>query len=83
LGRLTEANYYQEIPWQLLESAGFPVNYCDLSLDQQRLIDFLIEDSAIATITAAKLENENAILEEYIEENISLEEYIHENCEEL
>ena len=83
MGRLTEAQYYQDIPWQLLESAGFSVNYCDLSLDQQRLIDFLIEDSAIATITAAKLENENAILEEYIEENISLEEYIHENCEEL
>ena len=73
MGRLTEAQYYQDIPWQLLESAGFPVNYCDLSLDQQRLIDFLIEDSAIATITATKLENENAILEEYI----------HENCEEL
>jgi hypothetical protein len=73
LGRLTEANYYQEIPWQLLENAGFPVNYYDLSFDQQRLIDFLIEDSAIATTKAVDLENENAILEEHIQEN----------CEEL
>jgi len=66
---MNEAHYYSEIPFQLLERAGFPTDYHYLSHDQQRLIDFLIKDASKLFVRAERLENENAILEEYIQEN--------------
>ena len=66
---MSEAHYYNEIPFQLLERAGFPTDYHYLTHDQQRLIDFLIKDCASLLNKANALENENAILEDYIQEN--------------
>ena len=66
---------FGEIPWRIKEDAGFPINYYQLSYEQQVFVDHLLDKVVEMGDTIEKLEKTNEEFEETIEDlEVKLEE---------
>ena len=59
---------YEEIPINLLESAGFPIGWYDLDQNQKRLIEWFLNQIESHESVILELELEKEALEEALEE---------------
>tara|TARA_Y100000593_G_C4256672_1_gene309984 strand:- start:624 stop:860 length:237 start_codon:yes stop_codon:yes gene_type:complete len=64
--------YYSLIPYQLLLNAGLPNNYYDLTIEQEFLFEYLLQDHARLLNANRKLEAELVVLSGDMEECESL-----------
>ena len=59
---------YEEIPINLLESAGFPIGWYDLDQNQKRLIEWFLNQIESHKSVILELELEKEALEEALED---------------
>lgn len=59
---------YEEIPINLLDSAGFPLGWYDLSHDQKRLVEWFLNQIESHKSVILELELEKEALEEALED---------------
>ena len=63
---MNNAELYGNIPMQILERLGFPLNYLQLSLDQKDLIDHIFDGAAEIYAINLKMEDEINRLEDKV-----------------
>jgi len=69
--------HYEEIPFTLLERAGFPINSAWLSDDQRRLLEHIFYERY------AELDAKSLQAKEYIEELEDEQRYLQDKCADL
>ena len=63
---MNNAELYGNIPMQVLEQLGFPLNYLQLSLEQKDLIDNIFDETAEIYAKNLKMQDEIYHLEDKV-----------------